>query len=438
MNRIAIFSSLFAGLTVCNAYAADVTGVRAGGLADAVGADTTAQVLKVTGVLDASDFAFIADRMSHISQLDISGCSIVAYSGKELPFSGLRSSAQAQLPSYSFVGMKNLESVVLPQTLTTIGTGAFSGSGIRSILVPDGVVAIADYAFLRCEGLESVELPASLEQLGLRTFANCTSLRRVVFAPGNSLDRLPAGVFEGSTSLQELNVDALAQCTEIGPWSLAHCHSLTEVVIPSAVKTLGRGAMLEDGAVENLALSHGVETFDEYSLAGLRQVATFSLPASVTFFASGAMADWDALSDFNVSALTGIPELGDGVWRGIDSGAVTLVVADDLAERFSEASQWQDFRIVRHSDYIASTTDIDSKLADSPYITVYVDGNVLYVRSELAELGTVSMFNTSGVRVALTDVGAGKYAEIDISSMPGGAYLVVTSSSGVAKIVLFK
>ncbi|MDE5959812.1 MAG: hypothetical protein K2G59_06605, partial [Muribaculaceae bacterium] len=105
---------------------------------------------------------------------------------------------------------------------------------------------------------------------------------------------------------------------------------------------------------------------------------------------------------------------------------------------FSEASQWQDFRIVRHSDYIASTTDIDSKLADSPYITVSVDGNVLYVRSELAELGTVSMFNTSGVRVALTDVGAGKYAEIDISSMPGGAYLVVTSSSGVAKIVLFK
>ena len=439
MKKNAIFSSLFAGLIVCNAYAADVIVVRAGGLADAVGADTTVQVLKVTGILDASDFAFIADKMPNIRQLDISGCSIVAYSGKALPFSGLRNSAQAQLPPYSFIGMTNLESVILPQTLTSIGTGAFAGAGIRSIMIPDGVVSIADYVFMRCEALESVVFPASLEQLGLRTFANCTSLHSVLFDSGNSLARLPDGTFEGCTSLKELNLDVLAQCSEIGPWSLAHCYSLTEVAVPPAVRTLGRGAMLDDNAVRNLILSHGIETFEEYSLAGLKRVSTLSLPASVTFFATGAMADWMSLSNFNVSALTDIPELGDAVWQGIDPSAVTLVVADDIADCFSETSQWQDFKIVKHSDYIASTTDMESKLADAPYITVKVDGDVLFIQSEGTGLGTVSIFNTSGLRVALTEAGAEKSAEIDISSMPGGgAYLIVTSASGVAKIVLFK
>lgn len=436
MNCNIIYPLFLAAMTFNQASAADFYNINPGTLADAIGADTTATSLKVTGSLNASDFAFIADRMLRLKHIDISGCTIAAYVGAELPFSGLRSTIKAQLPPYSFIGMKNLESVILPQELAAIGSGAFTGSGVRSVSVPEGVTLIDDYAFMRCDSLTAVTLPASLTQLGKSVFANCTLLKNVIFTSGNSLASLPANTFEGCVSLSEVNLDALAKCAEIGPWSLAHCSSLTNVIMPSEVTTIGRGALLNDNAIRTLTLNPDVESFDEYSLAGLRHVTKLSLPKSVTFFATGAMSDWTSLTELNASALNNIPELGDSVWSGIDPSSVTLVVADDLADSFCEKSQWQDFRIVKQSDY-AVTTDLSTDFAGLPGISITIDGGILTVKTEKAGLGTVSIFNTSGVRMVTKLAGKEKQTEISVNSLPDGAYLIVTSV-GVAKIALFQ
>lgn len=408
LKRHHIFSLLFAA-TALSAAAVDVKGVQAGGLSKAVDADSLATSLSVSGRLNAADFAYIADRMGTLKSLDLSGCVVEAYAGSALPFSGLRSSAASQLPAYSFIGMKNLSEVTLPMDLKSIGEGAFSGSGINSVEVPAGVDSIADYAFMRCEKLEEVSLPSSVKALGYRTFANCTALKTISFA-ANALSALPAGTFEGCTSLSSLNLSALARCSEIGAWALAHCGSMTMLTLPEAVTTLSTGALLGDSSIKE-----------------------FSLPSAVAYLGDGAMQGWNKLSEFNVSTLSHVPLLGNDVWAGIDPLAVTLVVADDLADSFKSADQWQDFKIEKLSEYTSTTGPVIDIVSDHG-LSVSVSGGILTVSVSDGSVGNVALFNASGSRVAAVS-SADSQVEINVSAMPRGVFLVVTDA-GVAKIAL--
>ncbi len=206
-------------LSTLSAAATDINKVTAGSLAGLVGADTLSTSLNIAGgELNAADFSFIADKMSDLAELDISGCRIVAYKGDPLPYSRLTSSKAASIPSYAFVGMKKLRKVSLPASLRSIGSGAFSGCGLTEMTIPEGVTEIGDYAFLRCESLVSVTIPASLTVLGKGVFSCCSALAAVNFN-GSGVTSLPESTFEGCVSMTRIDFSSLAACTEIGPWS---------------------------------------------------------------------------------------------------------------------------------------------------------------------------------------------------------------------------
>ncbi len=114
-----IYTILVASVSVLatlSAAATDINKVTAGSLAGLVGADTLSTSLNIaSGELNAADFSFIADKMSDLAELDISGCRIVAYKGDPLPYSRLTSSKAASIPSYAFVGMKNCAKCLYPR-----------------------------------------------------------------------------------------------------------------------------------------------------------------------------------------------------------------------------------------------------------------------------------------------------------------------------------
>lgn len=82
---------------------------------------------------------------------------------------------------YAFVEYTLLDSIVLPQSVTFIGDGAFSGCTTitPTILLPEGLVSIGEKAFWGCTGLGYVILPASLVSVGKEAFAGCLSLKTV-------------------------------------------------------------------------------------------------------------------------------------------------------------------------------------------------------------------------------------------------------------------
>ena len=93
------------------------------------------------------------------------------------------------------IGCKN---TTIPNTVTTIGIGAFSEClGLTSITIPNSVTHIGPGAFAGCTGLTSIEIPNSVTIIDIAAFANCLSLESVII--GNSVTYIDS--FGGCTNL---------------------------------------------------------------------------------------------------------------------------------------------------------------------------------------------------------------------------------------------
>ena len=74
----------------------------------------------------------------------------------------------------------SLTSITLPESLTSIGDGAFMGcSDLLSITLSESLESIGEGAFSRCTSLTSITLPESLTSIGNRAFAYCENLTTV-------------------------------------------------------------------------------------------------------------------------------------------------------------------------------------------------------------------------------------------------------------------
>ena len=96
------------------------------------------------------------------------------------------------LRDYCFSGCKSLKSINLPNSIKSIGYGAFMGSGVENIIslgpfdyigesmfrrissssinVPEGIKTIENYAFAECNNLDSISLPGSIRKISSYSF----------------------------------------------------------------------------------------------------------------------------------------------------------------------------------------------------------------------------------------------------------------------------
>jgi uncharacterized repeat protein (TIGR02543 family) len=79
-----------------------------------------------------------------------------------------------------------IKGVILPSSLTGIGSDAFSYcSNLTSVSIPATVTSIAPYAFYYCFQLTSVSIPATVTNIGSDAFSRCSSLTSVTFEAGS-------------------------------------------------------------------------------------------------------------------------------------------------------------------------------------------------------------------------------------------------------------
>jgi hypothetical protein len=71
--------------------------------------------------------------------------------------------------------------VALGNNVFTIGMGAFSGTGLGSVVIPDSVTDIGTNAFDGCISLTNVTVGNGVISIELGAFANCASLASVYF-----------------------------------------------------------------------------------------------------------------------------------------------------------------------------------------------------------------------------------------------------------------
>ena len=262
--------------------------------------------LKATGKWTASDMTLL-----RIVLLENKGIRIrvdLSDSGlKEIPIGMLRSCS-------------NLESIVLPASLETIGSSAFSGcSSLVGIdLSGTALTTIEASAFSGCSSLESIVLPASLTSIGSSAFSGCSSLVRINLS-STALTSIGDSTFSGCSSLVRIDLSSTALAT-IGASAFYGCSSLASIDLSSSQFT-----------------STGTSAF-----SGCSSLASIDLPASLKTIELRAFLSCNSLVTVTVRA-TNPPSIGSAAFLGCTSLA-QILVPSNCVETYKAASDWSDYR----------------------------------------------------------------------------------------------
>ena len=148
----------------------------------------------------------------------------------------------------------NAVRVVIPseldgQTVVAVGNGAFQDCRfLQSVSLPDSVTTIGVDAFRECDSLSEVTFGAGVSSVGDMAFVGCNSLRRIQLPPG--VRRVGIYAFAYCSSLEHVSV---AQGTEtIGYDAFAFCPCLRSVTLPPSVTAIGGNAF--EGCSSELVL----------------------------------------------------------------------------------------------------------------------------------------------------------------------------------------
>ncbi len=133
-----------------------------GSLADSL----TAAVIKavISGPINGTDVKTLRRLMNeeHLQSLDLSEAYIV--SGGEAYYESFTTTPDV-IGSEMFHNCHSLVSIQLPQEITAIKTQAFSRTGLKEVVIPDGVTTIGYDAFAYCDQLAEVTIGPYVEKI---------------------------------------------------------------------------------------------------------------------------------------------------------------------------------------------------------------------------------------------------------------------------------
>jgi hypothetical protein len=240
--------------------------------------------LTLTGNIDARDIRYMRDNMPLLSELNISGATIVEYNGSYGTVYGSSYSYPVnEMPEYSFFNLNtyqsktSLTSIRLPTNITSIRGYAFANcSGLTSVTIPNWVTSIGGYAFSDCSGLTSVTIPNSVISIGGNAFSYCSALASVTL--GNSVASIGEYAFFSCRALASVNLGN--SVASIGEYAFSYCDALTSVTIPNSVTTIGWKSFSDCDALTSVTIGNSVTTIEGYAFAYNSKLTTASFNAT--------------------------------------------------------------------------------------------------------------------------------------------------------------
>ncbi len=209
-----------------------------------------------------------------------------------------------------------IRSVVISDGIVTIGAGAFRNcTGLRSISLPGSLLTIEESAFYGCTALIRAELPHQLKTLGGLAFGYCTNLRSV-FIPDTVEDCVTAfdwtdGVYSGPfyqcSSLTNIRFGEGIQ--RIPSKLLLDCTGLTQITIPESVTTVGEGAFQGCTSLTQVSFPESLTKIEQSAFYGCKRLKEAVLPEALTYLGGFAFGRCTGLESVYIPA--GITECYD-------------------------------------------------------------------------------------------------------------------------------
>ena len=154
----------------------------------------------------------------------------------------------------------NKEKVIIPNSVTSIESGAFYGcTSLKSITIPNSVTSIGDRAFCECTSLTSITIPKGVTSIGEDAFNGCTSLTSITIP--NSVTSIGDYAFYECTSLTSITIPN--SVTSIGREAFEYCTSLKSITIPNSVTSIESGAFCECTSLKSITIPNSVTSIGD-------------------------------------------------------------------------------------------------------------------------------------------------------------------------------
>lgn len=130
----------------------------------------------------------------------------------------------------------DLSEAVLETIPSSSSFGIFYACPLYSIVLPETLKTIGENAFCWCDNLKSVEI-TGVETIGESAFSYCGNLKTVVL---KDIGSVGVRAFARCRSLSSVAIDA----ETIGYWAFEDCTSLTSVIIGKNVRSIGSSSSM--------------------------------------------------------------------------------------------------------------------------------------------------------------------------------------------------
>ena len=206
---------------------------------------------------------------------------------------------------------KNIESYVIPSSVTSIGDWAFYGcDSLSEVVIPSSVTSIGDRAFAGCGSLSEVVIPSSVTSIGDRAFKDCGSLSSIVIP--SSVTSIGDWAFYDCRSLSDIVIPS--SVTSIGDWAFCGCSSLSDIVIPSSVTRIGNSVFRGCSSLSDIVIPSSVTSIGDWAFGGCGSLSSIVIPDSVTSI--GCSAFFDCGSRSSIVIPSSVTSIGDSAFGG--------------------------------------------------------------------------------------------------------------------------
>ena len=240
-----------------------------------------------------------------------------------------------QIGTEAFLYCSTLNSISIPNSVTSIGTSAFASTRIESIYIPDSVTSIGENAFGECwitsieiglgvenidddaffdTGLKSLVIPDNVMSIGAGVCYRCGNLTSVTIGAGvesfgdteggfayfGQCDNLESIIVDQNNTVYDSrdNCNAIVETstntliagckdtiipdsvTSIGTMAFSECYKLSSIIIPNNITSIGYSAFDQCSELFSItSLNTTPPTLGEYVFSDISEDYTIYVPA---------------------------------------------------------------------------------------------------------------------------------------------------------------
>ena len=223
----------------------------------------------------------------------------------------------------AFIYMKSAVNITLPSTIKEIRFYAFhKATGLKSILLNEGLETMGPKVFYGCTSLESVYIPSTLTVIPDYAFAVCSSLPSIVIP----------------SSITDIDDYAFVSCASLQTVQGRMLGNITDNIF---AKHIGKGAFADCTNLQHIAFSIYLESIGERAFENCSKLKDIKLPVSLTSIGEYAFKDSGLKTVTNYSTTPQV--IKTNVFDGVNLSECTLYVPKDCKEKYKNADVWKNF-----------------------------------------------------------------------------------------------